>query len=67
MFYGADRIEIFRRAASYIDRILRGEKPGELPVQQSTKLEMFLSLKTAGALGLSVPTFLLAQADELIE
>jgi putative tryptophan/tyrosine transport system substrate-binding protein len=65
--YDADRIEIFRRTASYVDRVLRGEKPGDLPFQQPTKYQLTINLKTAKALGLSVPTSLLAGADEVIE
>jgi putative ABC transport system substrate-binding protein len=65
--YGPDRVDIFRRAASYVDRILRGEKPAELPVQVPTKFEMAVNLKTAKALGLTVPPSLLATADEVIE
>jgi putative ABC transport system substrate-binding protein len=66
-FYGADRAEIFRRAAGYVDRILRGEKPSELPFQQPTKYQFVINLKAAKTLGLDVPTSLLAQADEVIE
>ena len=58
---------IFRRAASYVDRILRGEKPGDLPVQLPTKIEMVLNLKTAKALGLAVPPSILLLANEVIE
>jgi putative tryptophan/tyrosine transport system substrate-binding protein len=67
MSYGPDPYDLFRRAASYIDRILRGEKPSELPVQQPTKFEFAVNLKTAKALGLQIPDKLLALADEVIE
>jgi putative ABC transport system substrate-binding protein len=65
--YGVDRVDIYRRAASYVDRILRGEKPGDLPVQFPVKYEMVVNLKTAKALGLAVPPSILLRADEVIE
>jgi putative ABC transport system substrate-binding protein len=65
--YGIDGLDTFRRAASYVDRILRGEKPGDLPVQFPTKFEMAVNLKTAKALGLAVPASILLRADEQIE
>jgi putative ABC transport system substrate-binding protein len=65
--YGPEPIDGFRRAASYVDRILRGEKPGDLPVQFPTKFEMVVNRKTATALGLSIPPSILLSADEVIE
>jgi putative ABC transport system substrate-binding protein len=67
MSYGADLVGKYRRAASYVDRILSGADPADLPVQQPIKFELFIILKTAKTLGLTVPQILLAGADELIE
>ena len=65
--YGIDVVDNYRRAASYVDRFLRGEKPGDLPVQFPTKFEMAVNLKTAKALGLAVPPSIMLRADEVIE
>ena len=65
--YGVDNHDLYRRAASYVDRILKGEKPTDLPVQEATKFQLVINLKTAKALGVVIPQGLLSTADELIE
>jgi putative ABC transport system substrate-binding protein len=67
IFYGASAIDLYRRAASYVDRVLRNENPGQLPVQQPTKFELIVNLKTARALGLKISESFLQRADEVIE
>ena len=67
MSYGANFVDLFRRSATYVDKIIKGAKPSDLAVQQPTQFEMVLNLKTAKTLGVSIPPLVLAQADEVIE
>ena len=67
MSYGPSYVELFRRSADYVDKILRGTSPGDIPVEQPTKFELVINLKTAKALGLTVPETFLLRADEIIE
>ncbi len=67
MFYGASLVDMYNRAAVYADRILKGKKPAELPVEQPTKLELVINLKTAKTLGLAIPPSVLARADQVVQ